>query len=106
MRRKYSMKRAAMIVGVLAIVSITAVAQENRSEISIQGTGFFTKDTDGNGIRQHATDTGEFLVGNTPPTPGGFWLAIATTSIGGLLQRRTTDMTAIRRFISAGRGLA
>jgi outer membrane immunogenic protein len=63
MRRKYSMKRAAMIVGVLAVVSITAVAQENRSEISIQGTGFFTKDTDGNGIRQHATDTGGFLVG-------------------------------------------
>jgi len=57
------MKRAAMIVGVLAVVSITAVAQENRSEISIQGTGFFTKDTDGNGIRQHATDTGGFLVG-------------------------------------------
>lgn len=63
MRRKYSMKRAAMIVGVLAIVSITAVAQENRSEISIRGTGFFTKDTDGNGIRQHATDTRGFLVG-------------------------------------------
>jgi len=56
------MKRAAMIVGVLAVESITAVAQENRSEISIQGTGFFTKDTDGNGIRQHATDTGGFLV--------------------------------------------
>src|SRR6201981_654314 len=63
MRRKYSMKRAAMIVGVLAVVSITAVAQENRSEISIQGTGFFTKDTDGNRIRQHATDTGGFLLG-------------------------------------------
>jgi opacity protein-like surface antigen len=57
------MKRAAMLLGVLAVVSITAVAQENRSEISIQGTGFFTKDTDGNGIRQHATDTGGFLLG-------------------------------------------
>src|SRR5437879_12180276 len=31
--------------------------------ISLQGTGFFTKDADGNGIRQHATDTGGFLVG-------------------------------------------
>jgi hypothetical protein len=29
MRRKYSMKRAAIIVGILAVVSITAVAQEN-----------------------------------------------------------------------------
>jgi opacity protein-like surface antigen len=42
---------------------VTAAAQEIRSEISIQGTGFFTKDTDGNGIRQHASDTGGFLVG-------------------------------------------
>jgi opacity protein-like surface antigen len=63
MEPKYSMKRAAVVVGILAFLSITAVAQENRSEISIQGTGFFTKDTDGNGIQQHATDTGGFLVG-------------------------------------------
>src|ERR1700746_3330496 len=63
MRRKYSMKRAAIIVGVLAVVSITAVAQENRSEISIQGTGFFTKDTSGNGTFESATNTGGFLLG-------------------------------------------
>ena len=63
MKVTYSIKRAALVVGILALVSITAVAQENRSEISIQGTGFFTKDTDGNGIQQHATDTGGFLVG-------------------------------------------
>ena len=63
MESKCSIKRTTMIVGIIAIVSISAVAQENRSEISIQGTGFFTKDTDGNGIQQHATDTGGFLVG-------------------------------------------
>jgi opacity protein-like surface antigen len=63
MRQTYSIKRAAVVVGILALVSITAVAQENRSEISIQGAGFFTKDTDGNGVQQHATDTGGFLVG-------------------------------------------
>jgi outer membrane immunogenic protein len=63
MESKYSIKRTAMIVGILALLSVTAVAQENRSEISIQGTGFFTKDTDGNGIQQHATDTGGFLLG-------------------------------------------
>ena len=51
MESKCSIKRTTMIAGILAIVSITAVAQENRSEISIQGTGFFTKDTDGNGIQ-------------------------------------------------------
>src|SRR5580704_18682896 len=63
MKPKYSITRAAVVVRILAFVSITAVAQENRSEISIQGTGFFTKDADGNGIRQHATDTGGFLIG-------------------------------------------
>jgi hypothetical protein len=42
MESKYSIKRTAMIVGILALLSVTAVAQENRSEISVQGTGFFT----------------------------------------------------------------
>jgi opacity protein-like surface antigen len=60
---KYSIERTVAIVGVLALVSLTAVAQETRSEISLQGTGFFTKDADGNGIGQHATDTGGFLIG-------------------------------------------
>jgi outer membrane immunogenic protein len=63
MEPKYSIKRAAVVVGILALVSITAVAQENRSEISVQGTGFFTKDTAGNGVFQHADDTGGFLLG-------------------------------------------
>jgi len=52
-----------MFTGVLALVSLNATAQEMRSEISVQGTGFFTKDTDGNGISRHATDTGGFLIG-------------------------------------------
>jgi opacity protein-like surface antigen len=63
MKPKHSMKRTAMVVGILALISITAVAQENRSEISVQGTGFFTKDTEGNGIQQRATNTGGFLLG-------------------------------------------
>jgi hypothetical protein len=63
MQLKYSMKRAALVVGVLALVSITAVAQENRSEISIQGTGFFTKDTADNGVFERANETGGFLLG-------------------------------------------
>jgi hypothetical protein len=63
MELKYSIQRAAVIVGVLALVSVTAVAQENRSEISIQGTGFFTKETAGNGIFERANDTGGFLFG-------------------------------------------
>ena len=64
MGKKRSIKGAGIaLVGVLTLLSLTAVAQEVRSEISVQGTGFFTKDTDGNGIRQHATDTGGFLIG-------------------------------------------
>src|SRR6202166_4724660 len=63
MELKYSMKRTAMVVGILALVSITAVAQENRSEISVQGTGFFTKDTDGNGVSERGNETGGFLLG-------------------------------------------
>ena len=63
MELKYSIQRAAVIVGVLALVSITAVAQENRSEISIQGTGLFTKDTAGNGVFERANESGGFLLG-------------------------------------------
>jgi opacity protein-like surface antigen len=63
MEFKYSMKRRTMVVSILALLSVAAVAQDSRSEISIQGTGFFTKDTGGNGIQQHATDTGGFLLG-------------------------------------------
>ncbi len=48
----------------LLVLSSAAVAQvEDPHEISIQGTGFFTKDSHGNGISQHSTDTGGLLVG-------------------------------------------
>jgi outer membrane immunogenic protein len=65
MRSKgYVIKRAAMaVVASLSLVSVNAVAQEMRSEVSVQGTGFFTKDSDGNGVRNQATQTGGFLVG-------------------------------------------
>jgi hypothetical protein len=73
-------------VGILALVSITAVAQDSRSEISIQGTGFFTKDTAGNGVFERANET------------GGFLLAIVTTSIVGSRPRRTTATTRNTQF--------
>ena len=64
MEVRYSMKKVGIaVVGVFALLSMTAVAQENRSEISFQGTGFFTKDTQGNGVLDRATNTGGFLVG-------------------------------------------
>jgi opacity protein-like surface antigen len=53
---------AATLLGILVSAS-GAAAQEGRwQEIGIQGTGFFTKDSSGNGINQHATDTGGFLL--------------------------------------------
>jgi hypothetical protein len=53
---------AAAVLGILVVAS-SAVAQEGRwQEISVQGTGFFTKDSSGNGINQRATDTGGFLL--------------------------------------------
>ena len=51
-----------MVLGVLMCAS-AAMAQEGRwQEISVQGTGFFTKDSSGDGINQRATDTGGFLL--------------------------------------------
>jgi opacity protein-like surface antigen len=67
------MSRKLVVAAVLGILMSApgAMGQEGRwqgigeghwQEISVQGTGFFTKDSSGNGINQHATDTGGFLV--------------------------------------------
>jgi opacity protein-like surface antigen len=52
-----------MLAGFGILLALGARAQENRSEISLQGTGFFTKNTDGQGISRTTTNTGGFLVG-------------------------------------------
>ena len=46
---------------VILLATLAAVAQENRSEISMQGTGFFTQSTSGNGTAYSTTETGGFL---------------------------------------------
>lgn len=54
------------VLGVLLGFSATAKAQEwnaYRREVTLQGTGFFTKNSDGNGISRTTTDTGGFLAG-------------------------------------------
>jgi len=58
------MIRKIVVATVLGILVVSgAAAQEGRwQEMGIQGTGFFTKDSTGNGINQHATDTGGFLL--------------------------------------------
>ncbi len=55
--------KAIITLGVVLLVTAAVAAQENRSEISLQGTGFFTKDSSGNGTLQRGTETGGFLVG-------------------------------------------
>jgi len=42
-------------------ISLAASAQENRSEISLQGSGLFTSSTTGNGTAYSATDSGGFM---------------------------------------------
>ena len=51
------------IVGLLLGLTTSTVAQEQRSEVSIEGTGFFTKDSAGNGVLNRASNTGGFLIG-------------------------------------------
>jgi opacity protein-like surface antigen len=54
----------AVSFGLLLAFASAAMAQERRwSEVSVQGTGSFTKDSEGNGINQHTTDTGGLLLG-------------------------------------------
>lgn len=50
-------------VGLTLALSTLVAAQEVRSEISLQGTGFFTKDATGRGTLQRGTETGGFLAG-------------------------------------------
>ena len=60
----YAIKRAMItVVGLVLTVSTTAFAQEIRSEVSVQGTGLFTKDSSNNGIQNHSTDSGGVLIG-------------------------------------------
>jgi len=54
-----------LVAGLFAtlLLAVTSTAQElPRNEVSVQGTGFFTKDSDNNGIIQHSSDSGGLLV--------------------------------------------
>jgi outer membrane autotransporter protein len=56
------MRRAILFLGgLLCLATLSVGAQENRSEISVQGTGFFTNGVQGNGTAYSATETGGFL---------------------------------------------
>lgn len=57
--------RRGVFVGVASILlfTITAMTQEVRNEVSIQGTGFFTKDSSGDGMSRTTTNTGGLIAG-------------------------------------------
>src|SRR5258707_12597383 len=62
--RNHIMRRTAiMLAGFVVLLTLGATAQESRSEISLQGTGFFTRDTSGQGVSRTTSDTGGFMVG-------------------------------------------
>jgi opacity protein-like surface antigen len=56
-------KATILMMAVASVLSMTAAAQEVRSEINVQGTGFFTSNRDNNGITHRTTNTGGFLLG-------------------------------------------
>ena len=55
------MRKALCLLGIVVLSSLAASAQENRQEISFQGTGFFTNGASGNGTTYKTTETGGFL---------------------------------------------
>jgi opacity protein-like surface antigen len=57
------MKRVFVGVASILLLTITAMAQESRSEVSAQGTGFFTEDSSGRGVSRTTTTTGGFTLG-------------------------------------------
>jgi outer membrane immunogenic protein len=71
------LRKVILLVIAASLLTAGAMAQEQRSEISLQGTGFYTKDSNGQGIRQQGTDTGGFLIGYRYHLKR--WLAAETT---------------------------
>ena len=56
-------RSAIMLASFVMLIAFGATAQESRSEVSVQGTGFFTQDSSGQGVSRTTTNTGGFLVG-------------------------------------------
>jgi opacity protein-like surface antigen len=59
------LRQLAVFAFLIAVGQLPAsfASEGPRQEVSLQGTGFFTKDSHGRGISQHSTDTGGFLLG-------------------------------------------
>jgi opacity protein-like surface antigen len=57
------MRGTIFVAGIILLLALASAAQERRSEISLEGTGFFTKDSTSDNMAHRATETGGFLVG-------------------------------------------
>lgn len=57
------MKQILITVTVLLALGLSSWAQEIKHEITVQGSGFFTKETDSNGISNRPTYSGGVLAG-------------------------------------------
>jgi opacity protein-like surface antigen len=57
------MKQLLLFLSLVGILCTTALAQEERHEITVQGTGFFTNQTTGSGITNRPTYSGGLLAG-------------------------------------------
>jgi hypothetical protein len=68
------MRRLLVLIAALVMLPVGSMAQEGRSELSLQGTGFFTKDSSGLGTQQRSTETGGFTLGYRYPF--NRWLAV------------------------------
>jgi opacity protein-like surface antigen len=57
------MKRIAVVLSLMLALGSLVWAQEARNEVTIQGSGFFTKDSTGKGLENNPTYSGGFLAG-------------------------------------------
>src|SRR5260370_15466307 len=62
-RNKSRRRISTMILGLTLLFTASAMAEDIRSDASVEGTGFFTKESNNRGISQRATDAGGLLVG-------------------------------------------
>jgi opacity protein-like surface antigen len=62
-KKKVVQRTAIITLAVVFLLSVGATAQERRSEISVQGTALFTRDSNGQGILEQGTKTGGVLGG-------------------------------------------
>src|SRR3984885_15265491 len=60
-------RTAIMLASFVMLIALGATAQESQSEFSVQGTGFFTQDTSGQGVSRTTTNTGGVVVGDRYP---------------------------------------